>query len=199
MFDNQEERSVTTEQAKPLTPYQQRHRQVTSAVKAWMEDPDRVQDADAAAEAQALVGFLDEEGLQILPRATTYADWRVIVDGQPAPSNHAPGKPSGPMDADEAAEAFLLAAQRAEQANTDTNIVVRPASDVELVAKLTGDVMLRPGPVTVQVTTWALLQRGDKPVLVFTGDSGTVIEAAFDDDGFANFAAAMAEEGRDEE
>jgi hypothetical protein len=179
---------------RPLTPYQQRHRQVTAAVKAWMEDPHREQDADAGKEAQALAGFLHEQGLQVLPRCPSYADYRVVVDGQPAPSVHAPGRLSGPMDADEAAEAFLLAAADAEQANTDTVIVVRPASDTERVAKLVGDTSLRPDPVTVQVTTWALLQRGDKPVLVFTGDDGTVIEAVFDEPGFANFAHAMAEE-----
>lgn len=186
---------------RPLTPYQLRHRQVTNAVKAWMEDPHREQDADAGKEAEALVGFLDEEGLQVLPIVNSYADWRVVVDGQPAPSNQAPGKPSGPMAADDAAEAFLLAAQRAEQANAESVIVVRPASHHELVAKLIGDMTLRPDPVTVQATTWALLQRGDKPVLMFTDDSGTVIEAVFDDDGFAAFADAMAAEteGRDEE
>jgi hypothetical protein len=184
-----------------LTPYQ-RHRQITAAVKAWrawLTDPDRRHDPDASRTAQALVGFLDAAGLQLLPRCSSYADWRVIVDGKPAPSNNNPDRPSGPMDADEAADAFLRAALQAETAGADSRIVVRPATDHELVAKLAGSYVLRPDPVTVQVVSWALLQLGDRPALAFTDDTGTVIEASFDDEGFRDFAHAMGCEAADDD
>lgn len=190
---------MTAEQARPLTPHQQRHREITAAVKAWRDDPDREQDADAGKAAQALVRFLDEAGLQILPRCPSYADWRVIVDGRPAPSNNNPDRPSPPMDADEAADAFLRAATRAEAAGAATRIVVRPATDHEMVARLAGDFALRPDPVTVQAQTWALLQQGDRPALAFTDGTGTVIEASFDGEGFRGFAYAMGEEAGDDD
>jgi hypothetical protein len=180
-----------------LTPYQQRMRDITVAVKAWMDNADWTD--DPAVGAQDLVSFLNDSGLQILPRCSSPADWRVVVDGHPAPSNNNPGRPSPPMDADETADAFLRAAIHAAAAGTDTRIVVRPATDHELVAKLVGAYALRPDPVTVQVGSWALLQHGDRPTVAFTDDTGTVIEASFDDEGFRDFAHAMGAETGDDD
>lgn len=85
--------------------------------------------------AERLEDALEAQGLLLMPRATGYGEWRVLIDGQSAPWVGRE-RPSGPMDAEAAAEAFLLAAA-ADEGN-QRSIVVRPATDAEMVGNAIG-------------------------------------------------------------
>ncbi|MEO3856120.1 hypothetical protein [Acrocarpospora sp. B8E8] len=89
-----------------------------------------------------------DEGLLVLPRATGHGKYRVLADGKPVPLVGRDVGESGPMDAEEAAEAFLLAAAKDDGAA----IMVRPATNDELViSAVTGDPVVKPEPVKIAV------------------------------------------------
>lgn len=159
-----------------LTPYQRQHQRIVAAVQAWIEDPPPEQ--DAGSRAQWLVDCLDDEGLQILPRCPSTSRWRVVVDGDPAPSPFNADRPSGPLDADETAAAFLTAATDADDAAQPREITIRPATDRELVAGLLGDRALHAPAVTVTPNTWAIVvdeQAPDVRLLSATDGTTTVV------------------------
>jgi hypothetical protein len=191
--DSKEAREQVTENTttKPVNPYAEQQRKVTAAVEAWLSDTER--SGDPKQEARALVDYLSDEDLTIVPQVASGESWRVIVDGEPAP-HPVSGSPTGPLGADEAVDVFLRSALEADEAGRSVAITVRPVSDDELTGSVIGDKTLRPGPVTAGVEVWAQIQRGDLKVLRFVGGDHTVVEAEFDGDLWALFAEAMAEE-----
>lgn len=124
----------------------------------WSEKRDKFAAALAAApgfvyeggnpdEATRLMDALDDQGLLILPRSLDAGRWRVLADGKPVPHvGSRTGQPAGPMDAEEAAEAFLIAADK------NVNVTVRPATDDEMViSAVLGDPVVVPEPAKVAV------------------------------------------------
>lgn len=129
----------------------------------WSEKRDKFAAAQKAAaslvyeghtpdEATRLMDALDDNDLLILPRAIDAGRYRVLVDGKPVPHvGSRTGQPAGPMDAEEAAEAFLLAASKSE------GITVRPATHEEtLVSAIIGDPIVKPDSVKVAVHGFAV-------------------------------------------
>lgn len=115
----------------PKSIYQVRREAVARAITAWQDGPD---DEGPFADADALESHLLDEGLLVLPRAAVSGKWMVMVGGQPAPY---PGQDrlSGPVDAEQAAEMFLIEAAKAGDLRT---VTIRPATDAEMVASVLG-------------------------------------------------------------
>lgn len=115
-------REVSTE----TNVYQIRREKLATALHAWQTSPEQT--------PGTLEDHLLGQGLQLLPLAADGgARFVVLIDGQPAPF---PGqsRAAGPVDADQAAEMFLLAVMGAAETGTERVITVRPAADAELVA-----------------------------------------------------------------
>lgn len=176
------EQTNTTEQAeptKPRTPYQERHRKIAAVVAEWQAQASNP-GWDPADAVSSLVDLLYDRDLQILPRVNSYGRWRVTVDDAPAPSPHAPDRPSGPLDADEAVDAFLLAVyadEATEAAGPHRQITIRPASDKELVADLLSDRSLSAPPMEITPEFVAVLvdeQDPTRQVLEISGEGHTV-------------------------
>lgn len=124
--------STDTPEAREKSIYQLRREAIARAVEAW-QDADDDQPAGPYTDADEFVDCLSDEGLQILPRAVAYGKWMVLVDGEPACY---PGqdRQAGPVDAEQAAEMFLLEVSKAESVDRSREITVRPATDGELVS-----------------------------------------------------------------
>ncbi len=132
--------SETTE--KPKNPYQIRRERMAAAIKRWQESES--ESDHPLSDAGALEDLLLDEDLLVLPRAVGYGKFRVLVDGEPAPYVNS-DRPSGPVDAEQAAEMFLIESAKDEDA--ERAIVVRPATDVEMSSGLFGDTTLREDPI----------------------------------------------------
>jgi hypothetical protein len=118
--------------------YQQQRQKLAAAVTAWQEEPDDAENASSQspsplANAAALEDCLHDQGLQIMPRACGYGKYLVLVDGRPAlyPGQN---RPTGPLDADEAAEVFLVESAKSDA--VERQIVIRSATDLEMVASV---------------------------------------------------------------
>lgn len=122
---------------------------VAAALKAA---PGLVYEGMTASEAERIEDALCDQGLLLMPRSLDAGRYRVLVDGKPVPHvGSRTGQPAGPMDAEEAAEAFLLAASKSE------GITVRPATHEEtLVSAIIGDPIVKPDPVKVAVHGFAV-------------------------------------------
>lgn len=125
-----------SERTKPKSYWAEKNDKIAAALDASNGDVTKFTDA------------LWDANLAVMPRPSDAGRWRVLVDGQPAPyAGSMSGRPSGPMDAEEAAEAFLLAADR------NADVRVRPATDDEMViSAVLGDPVVKPDPVKVAVT-----------------------------------------------
>lgn len=143
---------MSTETPETRNPYQLRREAVARAIKAWQRQAEEADDAGdreptAVENASDLEDCLMDEGLLLAPRSTGYGKWRVLVDGQPAPYV-GQEQLSHPMGAEEAAELFL--AQTAADYYAQKQIVIRPASDEELItAAVLGDTTVREEPVKI--------------------------------------------------
>lgn len=110
-------------------PYRLRREAVARAIKTWQEqDVDGPQDAredGPLGQASDLEDCLLNEDLILMPRSTGHGKWVVEVDGERAPQ---PGtdRPTGLLDAEEAAEVFLMVA-----VGDELNVTVRPATEME--------------------------------------------------------------------
>lgn len=165
---------MTEQPTKPVTPYQERHRKIVAAIVEWQTQTNAAT-ADPADAVSSLIDLLHDHDLQILPHCPHYTSWRVLIDGEPAPSLFAYDRPSGPLDANEAVEAFLLATATGEGQHRE--ITIRPASSREMVAKLVGDYAVYEEPVEIDVETCVIVPDEDRPgghVLSATGNGGTV-------------------------
>jgi hypothetical protein len=135
--------SIETSPEQTVNYHQVKLQKIVDAIRAWQEQPDDAENipttpaADPYANADALVDILREQGLQILPTGPYDARYRVLIDGQAAPYI-GQTRPSGPLDADEAVEIFLVAALGAEGAGEEHAVVIRPATDDELVRHAIG-------------------------------------------------------------
>ena len=133
--------STNTEQT-PVNYHQAKLEKIAAAITAW-----QATESNAAThpygDADDLEDALLGHGLQLLPLASSDCRYRVLVDGQPAPYV-GQDRPAGPLDADEAAEVFLLAVIHSEDTLTEQEITVRPATDAELVGHaVTGEATVR--------------------------------------------------------
>ncbi|WP_326643019.1 hypothetical protein OG884_06140 [Streptosporangium sp. NBC_01755] len=128
--------STDTPAQTPQAPtyWQAKLEMIRRAIQAWQNSDD--ESSDESSDASTLEDALLDHGLQLLPRAITSGCWLVLIDGQPAPTPG--GRPAGPVDAEEAAEIFLLAAAQAEAEGRTREIVMRPATDSELVRHAIG-------------------------------------------------------------
>ena len=165
---------MSTETPETTNPYKARAQAVDRAHKAFHEQvvPSEPAPGGGRYVPATLEDCLNDEGVVLLPRSTGHGKWRVLVDGQPAPY---PGQdtPSHPMGAEEAAEAFLTAT--AGDYYGQKQIVIRPASDAEMVASaVIGDTAIREKPVKVVASAF----------LVETDDNlGAALLRVFDKDG----------------
>ncbi|MER7131202.1 hypothetical protein [Streptosporangium saharense] len=116
------------------TYYQAKRERLAAALTKWQQTDTG---EPAHQYADDLEDILLEYGLQILPTAATNARYRVLIDGQVAPYI-GQTRPAGPVDANDAAEMFLVAALGAEEADGDHQVAIRPATDAELVTDLLG-------------------------------------------------------------
>lgn len=190
---------MTEQTSPPVNMFQRRHGKIVAAVASWMND--RPKDQSVTDDAYALVDCLLDQDLQIVPRCPSYAQWRVIVNGEPAQSPFNPDRQSGPLDADDAAEAFLQAAIRAEDGDA-AEITVRPATDRELVLKLVGDTTLDNPAVTVVPETWAILtdpERSPEGRLLSVTDGANTVVLRLDADTMAMLGAALTDEAGGED
>jgi hypothetical protein len=133
--------STNTEQT-PVNYHQAKLEKIAAAITAW-----QATESNAAThpygDADDLEDALLGHGLQLLPLASSDCRYRVLVDGQPAPYV-GQDRPAGPLDADEAAEVFLLAVIHSEDNLAEQTITVRPATDAELVGHaVTGEATVR--------------------------------------------------------
>lgn len=115
---------------------------LVEALRVWQEEPDDGENphtahTDPYADADALEDILLEHGLQLMPTASGDAVYRVLVNGEPAPYV-GQTRPSGPVDANDAAEMFLVEASKAESVDRTRAITVRPATDDEMVRHAIG-------------------------------------------------------------
>jgi hypothetical protein len=122
--------------------WQAKLEKIAEALRIWQEQPDDGENphttpGDPYANANALEDILREQGLQILPTGPADARYRVLIDGQSAPYI-GQTRPSGPMEADEAVEVFLVAALGADAAPGEHSVVIRPATDDEMVRHAIG-------------------------------------------------------------
>lgn len=141
---------MSTETPETKNPYQLRREAIDRAIKAWQDDDEPTDQPFAV--VSALEDRLLDEGLFLLPRSTGHGQWRVLVDGEPAPFPGLDG-PSHPMGAEEAAEAFL-AATGGDYYN-ERQIVIRPATDREMVTSaVIGDTTVHEDPVRIAPTVF---------------------------------------------
>jgi len=115
---------------------------IVEALRVWQEQPDdgenpHTANTDPYANADALEDILLEHGLQIMPTASGDAVYRVLVDGESAPYV-GQTRPAGPVDANDAAEMFLVEASKAESVDRTRVIAIRPATDDEMVRHAIG-------------------------------------------------------------
>ncbi len=162
----------------PKSIYQLRRQAVARAITAWEDGPE---EAGPFGDAAALEDHLLDEGLLILPRAAVHGKWMVLVDGQAAPF---PGQDrlSGPVDAEQAAEMFLIEAAKADDPRS---VTVRPASNAEMVSSVLGDPMVLPEPVEVTADGYAISYPDTDPdpdvrVVLFTTDDGRPVRVRMD-------------------
>ncbi len=106
----------------------------------WAQKNDKITAALRAAGVEGVSGIdfgdlLENEDLIVMPRSVGHGKWLVLVAGEPVAMTGSDGKTSGPMDAEEAAEAFLLASRSNE------DVVIRPATDAELVSSVWGHIV----------------------------------------------------------
>ncbi|MFF3443583.1 hypothetical protein [Streptosporangium sp. NPDC002721] len=128
--------STDTPAQKPVNYHQEKRKKIAAAVTAWQHDEEALR-AWLHGDADPLDDFLREQGLQILPTGPADARYRVLIDGQSAPYI-GQTRPSGPMEADEAVEVFLVAALGADAAAGEHRVVIRPATDDEMVRHAIG-------------------------------------------------------------
>ncbi|GGK62066.1 hypothetical protein Sme01_03990 [Sphaerisporangium melleum] len=151
---------------RPKSAYQLRGEAIARALGVWQDSPDDGENphttgSDPLAGAAALEDCLREEGLQILPAGPSGGRWRVLAGGKPVPYA-GQSRPSGPVDADTAAELFLLAARDADQGDGGTPIVVRPATDREQVQHaVLGDAAVIEDAVEIDATTYWVIAPTD--------------------------------------
>lgn len=112
----------------PKNVYQARRKKLAAAIERWEDEVPREERLDPSG-ASLLEDAFRDEGLILLPRSTGHGKWRVLVDGRAAPL---PGSdtPAGPLDAEEAADAFLT--QTVADERNAHQILIRPATDLEL-------------------------------------------------------------------
>lgn len=125
---------MSTETPETKNPYQARREAVARAVQAWQrqaEEADEAGDREATATENAsdLEDCLMDEGLILLPRSTGHGKWVVEVGGERAPILPGSDRPSGLLDAEEAADLFLTLSAADEYAERQPTI--RPATEME--------------------------------------------------------------------
>lgn len=171
---------MSTETPETKNPYKLRREAVTRAVETWQRqaaeaDEAGDREATAAENAEDLEDCLMNEGLILLPRSTGYGQWRVLVDGKPAPY---PGQeaPSHPMEAEAAAEAFLTAT--AGDHYNQRKIAIRPASEAEMAASaLIGDATVREESTRITAERYHLSREEatGRVELTISGEGGSVV------------------------
>ncbi|MDH2424832.1 hypothetical protein [Sphaerisporangium sp. TRM90804] len=179
--------------------YQAKREKIAAALVKWQNDPTSDDEASnhPFADADALDDCLRDRGLQILPTGPNMGRWRVLLDGHAAPY---PGqtRPSGPVDADTAVEMFLVAALGAELADEDASIVIRPATDREMVRHAVGgDTAVDEPPVELDATLYAVTAPADGTpfrTLVFTSEDGKTVRARLPLGLFELFAGSVHDE-----
>ncbi|WP_031166036.1 hypothetical protein [Streptosporangium roseum] len=123
--------STETPEQTTVNYHQAKREKIAAAITTW-----QATESNAATQpygdADDLEDALLGQGLQVLPLASSDCRYRVLIDCQPAPYA-GQDRPAGPMDADEAAEVFLLAVIHSEDSLAEQTITVRPATDAELV------------------------------------------------------------------
>ncbi|GAA2861126.1 hypothetical protein [Nonomuraea rubra] len=165
---------MSTNTPETTNPYKARAQAVDRAHKAFHEQvvPSEPAPGGGRYVPSTLEDCLNDEGVILLPRSTGHGKWRVLVDGQPAPYPGQTG-PSHPMGAEEAAEAFLTATSGDYYGQRQ--IVIRPASDAEMVASaVIGDTTVREEPTKIVAS--AFLVETD-------ADTGAALLRVFDKDG----------------
>lgn len=125
---------MSTDTPETKNPYQLRREAVERAVSAWQRqaaEADEAGDREAttAEDAADLEDCLLDEGLILLPRSTGHGKWVVEVDGQRAPIASGSDRPSGLLDAEDAADLFLTLSAADEYAEHQPTI--RPATEME--------------------------------------------------------------------
>jgi hypothetical protein len=194
--------STETPEAQPKSIYQIRIQQLAAAISAWQEQAQEDGEGDTIihpiADASALEDCLLDKGLLILPRAAVHGKWRVLVDGDAATY---PGqdRPAGPVDAELAAEMFLIEA--AKDNATEQQIVVRPASDVEMVTSaVIGDTTVRHDWIRITAQDYASSRENatGRVELKISGDGGAVV-IDLGDDGDEILAGLLGFHERDED
>jgi hypothetical protein len=160
-----------SEQPKPKSYWAQKQDKVDAALKAA---PGLVYEGMTADEAMRVTDALEDQGLLLMPRSDGYGKWRVLVDGKPAPyAGSRTGEPAGPMGAEEAAEAFLLASAENE------DVTVRPATGDEMViSAVLGDPVVKPDPVKLAVVGFNIqpdLTLGALALTVWDKDGNTAL------------------------
>lgn len=124
---------MSTDTPETKNPYKARREAVARAITRWQEqDVDGPQDAKADGPlggAADLEDSLLDEGLILLPRSTGHGKWVVEVDGQRAPIAPGSDRPSGLLDAEDAADLFLTLSAADEYAEHQPTI--RPATEME--------------------------------------------------------------------
>lgn len=175
---------------KPKNPFRVRCERMAAAIRRWQETEPASKDPREA--AGALEDLLLDEGLLVLPRSVGHGQFRVLVGGKPAPYV-GQERPSGPVDAEQAAEMFLVETARDECA--ERSIVVRPASEAELSSALFGDVTVREEPIRVRPDTYAVAADpgGTYRVLVFADDEH-VVQVKLGRELLATLAESLTEE-----
>lgn len=122
---------MSTETPETKNPYQLRREAIARAIKAWQEQevPSEPAPGGGGYVSLTLEECLFDEGLVILPRATGHGRWVVEVDGQRAPIAPGSDRPSGLLDAEDAADLFLTLSAADEYAERQPT--VRPATELE--------------------------------------------------------------------
>jgi hypothetical protein len=122
---------VSTDTPETKNPFKARAEAVDRAVKAWQEqDFTEVPLPDGGRLVPAtLEDCLNDEGLILLPRSTGRGKWVVEVDGQRAPIAPGSDRPTGLLDAEEAADLFLTITGADEYGMKQ--VTVRPATEWE--------------------------------------------------------------------
>lgn len=180
--------------ARPKNVFQIRRDKIAEAIRRWRE-AEGGRPISLLADVDALVDFLDEQGLQILPTSASHSRFRVLVDGRPAPY---PGqeREAGPLRADEAAEVFLIAALGAEETGVECDIVVRPATHAELVqGAVLGDTTVREEPATVEADYYvtASSRSRDYGEIQFVANGGRTVKVRMGYSLFEELASSLHE------
>lgn len=166
---------------RPRNYYQRQRDKLVSAVTRWQMDTTG-EATISGRDVARLEDFLNEEDLQILPQVAESGNWRVLVDGEPAPY---PGqdRPAGPVDADVAAEMFLLQAAKGET----REVTVRPATNDAMVQMtVLGDTTVREEPVQIDAESYVIISdaEGSYRVLSFSDGKGRIVRVKFGKDLF---------------